>query len=99
MDAYCPDCRSHALRRRKRSGFTLYFVSLLGQWPYRCEECGSNFLLKKRYLRAKKEKGKAAGSLRESSRPMLVAPIGGIAGEDAARLRERDAGEAAGPSD
>jgi DNA-directed RNA polymerase subunit RPC12/RpoP len=91
MEASCPDCRSHALRRRKRSGFTLYFVSMLGQWPYRCEECGSNFLLKKRYLRANSKEGggKSSGSSRESSRPMLIAPIGGVAAEDAARLRAR----------
>jgi hypothetical protein len=63
---------------------------MFGQWPYRCEECGSNFLLKKRYLRPTKEAGgKNSGSSRESSRPMLTAPIGGVAGEDAARLRAR----------
>jgi hypothetical protein len=62
----------------------------LNQWPYRCEECGSNFLLKKRYLRPKKEKEVLeVKSPRFSDRPTLTAPIGGVAAGDAVRKREQ----------
>lgn len=91
----CPDCRSHALRRRKRSGFGLYFVSLFGQWPYRCEECGSNFLLRKRYLRPSRDSAQGeSGSGRRSSRPELTAPMQGVAAGDAEKARGRLATEA-----
>jgi hypothetical protein len=91
--AACPDCRSHALRRRKRSGFLLYVVSLLGQWPYQCDECGSNFMLRNRYLRVRKKKEELVVHEPEpnSHREMLTAPIGGVAGGNEAHLREDDA--------
>ena len=90
MDYACPDCRSHAVRRRKRTGLSLYLVSLMGQWPYRCEECGSNFLLRKRYLRRKTDREPSASEgARESSRAKLTAPIGGVAGGDEINLRSR----------
>jgi DNA-directed RNA polymerase subunit RPC12/RpoP len=50
MPAACPDCRSQVLRRRRRTGVLRYFAGILRQWPYQCEQCGSNFLLRKRYL-------------------------------------------------
>jgi hypothetical protein len=49
---------------------------LLGQWPYRCEDCGTNFLLKKRYVKAKSERSAdGEASSRHSSRQMLTAPV------------------------
>jgi len=58
-------------------------ASILGQWPYRCEECGTNFLLRKRYLRAKKDPKRVdIKSPRFSDRPTLRAPIGGVAAGD-----------------
>jgi len=54
---FCPDCRNRSIRRRKRSNLTLYLVSLVGKWPYHCEECGSDFLLPKRYLRPRDREG------------------------------------------
>jgi len=47
----CPSCRSQSLRRRKRVGLRMHLLSILGRWPYRCESCGMEFLLKKRYAR------------------------------------------------
>ncbi len=95
MPVACPDCRSHALRRRRRSGFLLYVVSLVGHWPYQCDECGSNFMLRKRYLRVRKveeaESEDAHGESRHSRRATLTAPIGGVAGGNEAHLREDDA--------
>ena len=89
MVTSCPDCRSHAVRRRRRSGFSLYLVSLLGQWPYRCEECGTNFLLRKRYLKPKSGHGRSDGSSsREADRGVvLTAPVGGVAGGDEVNLK------------
>ena len=51
----CPSCRSKTIRRRKRAGLLLYLASLTGRWPYRCESCGLEFLLKKRYVRESTE--------------------------------------------
>jgi DNA-directed RNA polymerase subunit RPC12/RpoP len=87
METSCPDCRSHALRRRRRSGFSLYLVSLLGQWPYRCEECGTNFLLRKRYLRSKNDKKHSELSSSHLKGVVLTAPVGGVAGGDAINVR------------
>ena len=53
----CPDCRNREIRRRRRSNITLFLVSLLGKWPYHCEECGSDFLLAKRYVRPRDREG------------------------------------------
>jgi len=90
MVTSCPDCRSHSVRRRKRTGFSLYFLSLLGKWPYRCEECGSNFLLRKRYVRRKTDRDPQADpGVRESSRVKLTAPIGGVAGGDEVNIKTR----------
>jgi DNA-directed RNA polymerase subunit RPC12/RpoP len=46
----CPDCRSGVIRRRKRDCFKLVLASLRGQWPYRCEACGKEFFLRRRYI-------------------------------------------------
>ncbi len=50
----CPDCRSYEVRRRKREGLRLYLASFFGAWPYRCDSCGSEFYLKKRYPHRKR---------------------------------------------
>jgi DNA-directed RNA polymerase subunit RPC12/RpoP len=97
MITSCPDCRSKQVRRRKRSGISLYLISLLGHWPYWCEECGSNFLLKKRYVRPPKgttgeDAGRKAARSGNCGRPTLTAPIGGIAAGDYAS-RGAPAGE------
>jgi DNA-directed RNA polymerase subunit RPC12/RpoP len=47
----CPECRSYNLRRRKRDSAVLFFLSLVGRWPYACENCGTRFFLQKRYVR------------------------------------------------
>ena len=49
----CPECRSYNLRRRKRDSVLLFFLSLVGQWPFACENCGTRFFLRKRYVRVK----------------------------------------------
>jgi transposase-like protein len=53
----CPSCRSHDLRRRKRAGLKLYMASFFGRWPYRCDNCGSEFFLKRRYTSRKQVAG------------------------------------------
>ena len=58
--AICPECRSYNLRRRKRDSTLLFFLSLVGQWPYACDNCGARFFLRKRYVR-KKEKEEQSG--------------------------------------
>lgn len=84
----CPDCRSHSVRRRKRAGFSLYLVSLLGRWPYRCEDCGTNFLLPKRYLRQKStSRPNSKDPSGDFGRPTLTAPIGGVAAGDEAKRK------------
>lgn len=50
----CPDCRSYEIRRRKREGLKLYLASFFGAWPYRCDSCGTEFFLKKRYPHRKR---------------------------------------------
>jgi hypothetical protein len=89
MVTSCPDCRSHAVRRRRRSGFSLYLVSLLGQWPYRCEECGTNFLLRKRYLKPKVGSGRTEEQYSRASvrGVVLTAPVGGVASGDEVNLK------------
>jgi hypothetical protein len=58
---------------------------LLGQWPYRCEDCGTNFLLKKRYVKAKSERSAdGEASSRHSSRQMHAY---GTRGGDAINVR------------
>ena len=49
----CPHCRSLLLRRRKRDALVLIAVSWLGRWPYQCDNCGTGFFLRKRYIRPK----------------------------------------------
>jgi len=41
----CPDCRSHDVRRTRRSGIMQLLWSLLGRWPWLCEACGKRFAL------------------------------------------------------
>ncbi|HVW84487.1 MAG TPA: hypothetical protein VHB50_07390 [Bryobacteraceae bacterium] len=36
-------------------------ASFFGRWPYRCRECGSDFLLRKRYVRLKQDPVPAHG--------------------------------------
>jgi DNA-directed RNA polymerase subunit RPC12/RpoP len=55
--AWCPDCRSRLMRRRKRVGLRLFLAGVFGKWPYRCDACGSEFFLNRRYIR---QPGKAA---------------------------------------
>jgi DNA-directed RNA polymerase subunit RPC12/RpoP len=50
----CPGCRSHVMRRRKRASLKLVLASIFGQWPYRCEACGREFFLSRRYVRKRK---------------------------------------------
>jgi len=62
-------------------------VSLLGQWPYRCEECGTNFLLRKRYLRSDSDKKHTESSSKHLRGVVLTAPVGGVASGDAINLK------------
>jgi DNA-directed RNA polymerase subunit RPC12/RpoP len=53
--ASCPDCRSRSLHRRRRAGFWLFLAGILGKWPYRCDACGSEFFLNRRYANQRSE--------------------------------------------
>ncbi len=44
----CPGCRSKLLRRRKRRTLGMFLDSLRGRWPYRCGDCGKEFVLEER---------------------------------------------------
>lgn len=51
----CPQCRGRVIRRRKRDSLKLVLVSIFGKWPYRCDACGSEFFLNRRYLNRRKK--------------------------------------------
>jgi hypothetical protein len=42
------------MRRRKRDSLKLLLASIFNRWPYRCEACGREFFLGRRYVRKRK---------------------------------------------
>jgi hypothetical protein len=44
----CPSCQSENTHRSHRQGALERAASLAGIYPYRCDECGSRFLAKRR---------------------------------------------------
>ena len=57
MKQSCPYCRTASFHRRKRTTLVLYFKSLIGLWPYRCDGCGRDIMLNGRHMKRLAEAG------------------------------------------